>query len=176
MINADYVKKIDDDGKIYYTKTFYAEIRKRVIYGHMSRMEALRSLGFAPEKLGIARARQATYRAMKKAEKFSVSGRNPQLSFKEILATYAEGKYEPDELLKQVISYVIVEEELKGTNNSRNSRIRAADNFIRGDLRKKLGLNKQQCFNLFGVAKSAHYKRCKEGKKTGKRKKNDDNR
>ena len=86
-----YVKYVNSRGQFHYTENFYREIHDRVIYGKMSRMDALRSLGINPDEIGRKSAKQATYRAIKMGKKLFVkdpSKYDPHVSIEEILTKF----------------------------------------------------------------------------------------
>lgn len=110
-----YVDYIEGNGSIHYTYECYDTLYNKIVHGQMDRLEAYASLGFDIEVVGRDRAKQAAYRAVKMGEK--VIRKNPSeydstLSVNEILEKAANGEYDKDDLIANLISHSIYMEEV----------------------------------------------------------------
>ena len=110
-----YVDSIDDEGKIRYTQQFYTELYQRIEYGRMERLAAYVSLGFDIDVVGKSAAKQAAYRAVKMGKK--IIKKNPSeydstLSVSEMLEKAANGEYDKDDLIANLISHSVFLEEV----------------------------------------------------------------
>ena len=110
-----YVDYIESNGSIHYTYECYDTLYNKIVHGQMDRLEAYASLGFDIEVVGRDRAKQAAYRAVKMGEK--VIRKNPSeydstLSVNEILEKAANGEYDKDDLIANLISHSIYMEEV----------------------------------------------------------------
>ena len=110
-----YVDHIESNGSIHYTYECYMTLYNKIVHGQMDRLEAYASLGFDLEVVGRDRAKQAAYRAVKMGEK--IIQKNPAdydstLSVNEILEKAANGEFDKDDLIANLISHSVYMEEV----------------------------------------------------------------
>ena len=110
-----YVDYIEKNGSIHYTYKCYKALYNKIVHGQMERLAAYESLGFDISVVGRDRAKQAAYRAVKMGEK--VIQKNPAdydstLTVNEILEKAANGEYDQDDLIANLISHSIYMEEV----------------------------------------------------------------
>ena len=114
-VDNPYVEYIEENGSIHYTYECYKTLHDKIVFGEMDRLEAYASLGFDIDVVGMERAKQAAYRAVKMGKKIirkDPADYDATLSIHDIIEKAADGEYDKDDLIANLISHSIYLEEI----------------------------------------------------------------